>query len=170
MLLPHPPTVPPFPPHASATPTYCPHLLPHPPTVPPSPTACFCHTHLLSPLPHRMLLPHPLHASATPTACFCHTHLLLGGLCSTQPFSPFSFFIACSFKNGRRRPGSFYHLNNINAYLGRQGGGGVPIERTILRPLLVVFVPSARDLNACKAKKQIALCSEQKTHTQNVSF
>ena len=99
MLLPHPPTVPPFPPHASATPTYC----------PPSPTACFYHTHLLSPLPHRMLLPHP------PTAWW---FVQYPALLTVQ------FFIACSFKNGRRRPGSFYHLNNINAYLGRQGGGG----------------------------------------------
>ena len=38
---------------------------------------------------------------------------------------------------------SIYHVNDVNVYLGREGGGRSPIERTTLRPFLVISVPSA---------------------------
>ena len=40
-------------------------------------------------------------------------------------------------------PGPFYCVNDVSVYLGRQRGGGVPdcIERTSLRPYLVVSAP-----------------------------
>ena len=33
-------------------------------------------------------------------------------------------------KNGVGRPGTFYHMNDVSVYLGRQRGGGVPNETT----------------------------------------
>jgi len=35
------------------------------------------------------------------------------------------FLIACSTQNRGGRPGSFYHVNDVSVYLGRQSGGGV---------------------------------------------
>ena len=34
--------------------------------------------------------------------------------------------ITCSMQNGRRRPGTIYHVNDVSVYQGRQRGGGVP--------------------------------------------
>ena len=39
------------------------------------------------------------------------------------PTSSFSLLAVC--KNGGGRPGSFYHVNDVSVYLGRQRGGGV---------------------------------------------
>ena len=47
------------------------------------------------------------------------------------------------------RPGPFYDVNDVSVYLGRQRGKGSPIERTSLRPFLVVSVPSTGALNIC---------------------
>ena len=41
-------------------------------------------------------------------------------------FPPSSFWSLAAWKNGGRRPGIFYHMNDVSVYLGRQRRGGVP--------------------------------------------
>ena len=41
------------------------------------------------------------------------------------------------------RTGSFYHMNDVSVYLGRQRWGGVPGRKSKLEVFLVVSVPSA---------------------------
>ena len=50
-------------------------------------------------------------------------------------------------KNGGGRPGIFYHVNDVD-----RGGEGSLIERTSLRPCLVVSAPSTEVSNVCEAK------------------
>ena len=55
-------------------------------------------------------------------------------------------------ENGGGRPGIFYHVNGVSVYLGRQKAEGSPIERTRLRPYLVVSAPSTGVLKVHESK------------------
>ena len=51
--------------------------------------------------------------------------------------------ITCSMQNGGGRPGPFYHMNDILSTQVDKGWDRSSIERTSLRPYLVVSAPSA---------------------------
>ena len=63
------------------------------------------------------------------------------------------------------RPGPFYHMDDISVYLSRQcgggGGGGSPIEKTSLRPYVVVSAPSTGVSNVRKVKNVLLLVNEE---------
>ena len=70
------------------------------------------------------------------------------------------FLITCSIKkNGRGRPGPFYHVNDFHVHLDRQRGGGIPHQKNKLEAL---SAPSAGVLPECSQseKHRIAPGSE----------
>ena len=60
--------------------------------------------------------------------------------------------IACSMRNGAGRLGPFYHVDDILSTQVDKGWDRSPIERTSLRPYLVVSAPSAGVPNIHEAK------------------
>ena len=81
------------------------------------------------------------------------------------------FLIACSMQKQRGRPGPFYHMNDVSVYLGRQRGGeGFPIERTSLRPYLVVSAPSTGVSNVCEVKNVPLLVQNEERVREMHSF
>ena len=60
---------------------------------------------------------------------------------------------------------SFYHVNDVSVYLGKQRGEGSPVERTSLRSFLVVSVPSAGVLNVHKVRNvSLLVQNEERVH------
>lgn len=55
--------------------------------------------------------------------------------CHSQAFPLFSFTV---WKNGRRRPGQFYHVNDINVYLRRQIGKKSPTNKCVTHSFFIL--------------------------------
>ena len=49
--------------------------------------------------------------------------------------------------------GLFYHINDINVYLGRQRGGGVPDQKDAFHTRILCFEPRVVRLSLCERSK-----------------
>ena len=83
------------------------------------------------------------------------------------------FLITWVCKNGGGRPGPFYHMNDINVYLGRQRGEGSPIETTRkneLEALSCSFCFSYWSFEHSQSERHTAPGSKRRMRERNVLF
>ena len=93
-------------------------------------------------------------------------------LCNLLPALPtIQVLIAYSMqKQGGGRPGSFYHVNDISVYLGRQRGRRVPNQKNAFRAHTLCFEPGVVHFSFSNVRNSSVWGTNHKISLQAHSF